>query len=128
MIEFSIIDEADQQFATVLNNRRVTFRVRYNKWSDRWSFDLALDDEWVLYGRRIEMGVDLLAPFDLGLGILFATYTGTDYVDPNRANLPAGLIKLYHTTEEEIEATFPNSTIYNSAVMSFATAVEGSLI
>jgi hypothetical protein len=102
MIEFTIADEADQQFATILNGRRVTMRLRYNVTTDRWSFDLSIDDEPVLHGRRIVTGVDLLAPFDFGLGALFAV--PIDSNNPGRVELPRGSVRLYHATDAEIAA------------------------
>jgi hypothetical protein len=68
----SIIDHPDQQFGTVVSGKRITLRVRYNPVNDRWSLDLSIDDLPVLYGRRIVTGVDLLAPFNIGIGVIFA--------------------------------------------------------
>lgn len=102
MKEFPILDVADQQFGAILNGRRTTIRVRYNVTSDRWSFDLSIDDEPVLHGRRIVTGVDLLAPFDFGIGLIFALATpGNEDVGPDRAAFPAGTVRLYHATEAE---------------------------
>lgn len=105
MTEFEIANEADQQFATILENRRVSFRLRYSETSDRWSLDLSVDDLPVLMGVRIVTGVDLLSPYNLGLGILFALPSAEDDAPPNRTNLPSGVVRLYHTTDEEVEAT-----------------------
>lgn len=102
MIEFNIIDEPKQKFSVLLNRRRVTFTLWYNQTNDRWSFDLALDNAPVLHGRKIVTGVDLLAPYNLGIGVLFA-FSDTDQA-PNRENLPLGIVKIYHTTQEEIDA------------------------
>lgn len=102
MIEFKIINEPKQKFSVLLNRRRVTFTLWYNQSSDRWSFDLALDNEPVLHGRRIVTGVDLLGPYNLGIGIIFA-FSDTGVI-PNRDNLPTGLVKLYHTNQEEVNA------------------------
>jgi hypothetical protein len=103
MIEFTVADEADQQFATVLNNRRVTLRLRYNVTTDRWSFDLSIDDLPVLHGRRIVPGVDLLAPFGFGIGMIFAAAVKPG-AEPNRYDLPAGNVRIFHATEAEVEA------------------------
>lgn len=103
MKEFPIIDAADQQFGAVLNDRRVTLRIRYNPTTDRWSFDLSVDDNPVLFGRRIVTGVDLLRAFNFGIGLIFAVSV-TDNAVPNRANLPAGLVRVYYASEEEYEA------------------------
>lgn len=103
MKEFPITDAADQQFGAVLNDRRVTIRVRYNPTTDRWSFDLSIDDVPVLYGRRIVTGVDLLRAFNFGVGLIFAVaVTGTAV--PNRSSLPAGLVRLYYASTEEAES------------------------
>lgn len=100
---FSIIDAADQQFGTIINGRRVTIRLRYNPTNDRWSFDLSIDDLPVLHGRRIVTGVDLLAPFNLGLGVIFAAEVTPGAV-PDRDALPAGEVRVYNASEAEVAA------------------------
>lgn len=102
MKQFTIIDAADQQFGTILNNRRVTIRLRYNPSSDRWSLDMSIDDLPVLHGKRIVLGVDLLASFDFDVGKIFAIAVTPDAL-PNRGSLPAGLVRLYHISDEEFE-------------------------
>lgn len=101
MIEFAIIDEADQQFGTIINNKRVTIRLRYNVTADRWTFDLSIDDAPVLHGRRIVTGADLVAPFDFGIGAIFA-YAISDRDAPGRAELPAGRVRLFQASADEI--------------------------
>jgi len=98
---FRIIDAADQQFGTIINGRRVTIRLRYNPASERWSFDLAIDDQPVLVGRRIVTGVDLLAPFNFDLGVIVALAV-TPNANPDRRALPAGTVKLFHASEAEL--------------------------
>lgn len=99
---FNIIDASDQQFGTVINNRRVTIRLRYNVTTDRWSFDLSIDDLPVLHGRRVVTGVDLLAAYDFGLGMIFA-YSATGE-QPDRDALPAGTVQLFQANQSELEA------------------------
>lgn len=102
MIEIKVVDEPKQKFSLLLNGRRVTFLLWFSGVTNRWSFDLSLDNGPVIRGRRIVTGVDLLAPFGLGIGVLFAfSETGAE---PTRENLPLGIVKLYHTTQEEIDA------------------------
>lgn len=103
MKQFTVIDAADQQFGTILNNRRVTIRLRYNTTTDRWSMDLSIDDLPVLHGQRIVTGVDLLGNYDLDIGMIFAIATAAGEL-PDRDGLPSGLVRLYHATEEEFEA------------------------
>lgn len=100
---FSILDHADQQFGTLINNQRVTVRLRYNPTSDRWTFDLSIDDQPVLHGRRIVTGVDLLAAFNFDLGMIVALAV-TDGAEPDKSALPAGTVKLLHATAEELAA------------------------
>ena len=102
MIQFSITDHADQKTATIINNKRVSIRFRYNPSIDRWAFDLSVDGEAVLHGRRIVTGSDLIAPFGLGIGRIFA-HSATD-AEPTRDNLINGTVKLHAATEEEISA------------------------
>lgn len=104
MIQIRVLDEPRQKFSVLLNRRRVTFELWYNLTNDRWSMDLAIDGAPVLHGRRIVTGVDLLAPFNLGIGILFAFPEVAGSV-PNRAALPLGTVRLYHTTQEEVDAS-----------------------
>ncbi|KQV83232.1 hypothetical protein [Rhizobium sp. Root1220] len=100
---FNVVDYADQQFGTIINGRRVTIRLRYNGTNDRWSFDLSIDDLPVLTGRRIVTGVDLLKPFNFGLGAIFAVAVTPGAV-PDRAALPAGTVLLFQASDEEVEA------------------------
>lgn len=103
MIVFKIVDVADQQFSAVLNNRRVTIRLRWNLTSGRWSFDMSIDDVPVLHGRRIVTGIDLLAAFNFGIGAIFSL-PAVAGAEPNRDNLPNGNVRLYHATQAEIDA------------------------
>lgn len=102
MIQFDIRNHPDQQFSTIIDNRRVTIRLRYNPSNDRWSFDLSLDDQPVLHGRRIVTGVDLLAPFDLGIGVIFAASLKSGAI-PDRNALPAGTVGLFSASKSEVE-------------------------
>ncbi len=98
---FTISNHPDQIFSAIINNRRVTFRLRYSAVTDRWSFDLSLDDTPVLYGRRIVTGIDLLAPFDFGIGIIAAGGM-TDQAVPDRNTLPSGEVIFFQATEDEV--------------------------
>lgn len=101
MIEFSIIDAADQSFGAIINNQRVSIRLRYNVSADRWTFDLSIDDLPVLHGRRIVAGADLVAPFGLGLGRIYAVPV-TEADVPDRDGLPDGRVRLIHIGEGEL--------------------------
>lgn len=103
MIEFTIIDESDQQFSAVLNGQRVTIRMWYATFNDRWSIDISVDGEPKLHGRKVVAGSDLLEAFDLGIGVVFAH--SEQPLEPGRDELPDGIVKIYHATKEEIDAS-----------------------
>lgn len=106
MIQFKISHNADQKFALVMNNHRVSFRFWYNPTIDRWSFDLARDDIPVLTGRRVVTGVDLIDPFNLDIGKLFAVEVVPNS-KPDREGLPNGSVRLYQVTQGEYDAAIP---------------------
>jgi hypothetical protein len=100
--ELIITDASDQEFTTIVAGRRCTFRVRFNVTTQRWSFDLKIGDTQMLVGRRIVLGVDLLAPFDFAIGsILAIDYEGNGNL-PDRVGLPQRRVRLYHATEDEM--------------------------
>lgn len=103
MKEIILSADPDQRFSVSLNSRRVTFRFRYNVSFDRWTFDLAIDDVPILYGRRVVTGVDLLKPFGLGIGALVARAMTPDAV-PDRQGLPRRSVRLYSVTQADLDA------------------------
>ncbi|CTQ67109.1 phage baseplate plug family protein [Roseibium alexandrii] len=100
MIRIFLTDNPRQQLSVLMGQRRTTLVVWYSDFTKRWSFDLAVDDAPVLTGRRIVAGVDLLKPFDLGLGVLFVDAAE----NPSRNSFIEGTAKLYHATQAEIDA------------------------
>lgn len=100
MKKYRLSDSADQKFSTIISRRRVTLRVRYNHTSERWSFDLALDGDYILHGRRIVLNTDLIGPFDFGIGALFAYSDNRD--SPSRHELVDGRVCIFHATKEEL--------------------------
>lgn len=100
---FEFTTDANQKFAMILNDQRVSFRFWYNSTNDRWSFDLSIDDLPVLYGRRVTLGVDLLAPFSFGIGKLFAVDSVPGAV-PDRLQFPNGSVRLYQISDDELNA------------------------
>ena len=98
---FTITNHPDQEFGTIVNNRRVSIRLRYNAVTDRWSFNLSLDDTPILYGRRIVTGIDLLAAYDFGIGMFFAG-GNTDKANPGRTELHLGEVIFFQADESDI--------------------------
>lgn len=102
--EIPIIDAPSQAFTTTLAGRRCDFVVNYSTSDNRWSFNLDVDGIRVLSGRRIVLGVDLLAPFNLSIGNLIAAPWGDEEVEPGRTELPSGRVRLFHYDPAEVAA------------------------
>lgn len=92
--EIPVIDAPFQTLTTSLAGRAVGMAFAWNETVGRWSFDLSIDGEPVVVGRRIVLGVDLLKPFGLGLGKLVAVDWAGDGSEPGRSELPAGAVRL----------------------------------
>lgn len=101
MQQITLTDQADQSFGIVVGTQRISMRLRYSTVSERWSFDLSVDDVPIIHGRRIVCGADLLAPFGLGIGGLVA-YAVTEGSEPGRQELVDGRVGLFFLTEEEL--------------------------
>lgn len=90
--ELPILSIPSQEFSTVLNGYDCKFKVQYNRWNDRWSFDLTINDELKLSGRRIVTGVDLIGLFNFDIGELWA-FKMNEEAEPDRTQLPDGLVR-----------------------------------
>lgn len=102
MIQFIIKSHPKQRFSVLLNRKRVTLQLWYSLTTDRWSMDVAIDDKPIIHGRRIVTGVDLLAPFNLGIGAIIAFSANNS--KPDRENLPNGMVGLFYANLEEVNA------------------------
>jgi len=103
MIEFQVNEAARQKFSTVIERRRVTIRIQFNHVANRWFFDLALDGDYVLFGRKVVRNVNLIEPFNFGIGVIFA-FSPQDF-EAERDNLANGLVKIYQVDQGELDAT-----------------------
>lgn len=92
--EIPVIDAPRQTLETVLNGRAVGMTLDHSPTTDRWNLAIAVDGVTVLCGRRLVTGVDLLAPFDLGLGGLVVLEIEKG-AKPDRKGLPSGACRLY---------------------------------
>jgi hypothetical protein len=99
LYELPVLDAPDQTFTCSLNGRRCQIRVVYNAWSDRWSFDLWVNDVLVLVGRRIVTGCDLIGAFAFGVGKIVCAAWEAGGLAPDRASLPAGRVRLFHIAD-----------------------------
>lgn len=97
--ELPIIQAPFQRFETSLMAQAVSFTLEFNTFTGRWSFGLEVAGAAVLAGRRLVPGVDLLAPFNLGLGKLFLVDWEANGAEPGRSELPSGKYRLLHLEE-----------------------------
>lgn len=102
MVRFNIIQAPDQKFSAIINGRRITIRLRLNPSIDRWHFDLALDGDYVLHGRRLITNTDLLAPYGFDVGVIFAHSFSN--AAPNKESLYDGAVGIFHANEDELNA------------------------
>lgn len=100
-VKFNMLNQANQKFSAVLNDQRVTFHTLYSNFADRWSMDVAIDDNYVLTGRKILPGVNILKPFNYGIGDVVALGEKSTY-QAARNEIPNGLVNIYHAAIEEI--------------------------
>lgn len=103
MIKFNVTGEPDQQFSAVVDGRRLTLRLWYSTFTERWSLDVSVDGEPVVAGRKIVTGVDLIEPFSLKIGVIFAATSDESGV-VDRDAFTDGTASLYHATESEVNA------------------------
>jgi len=101
MQRLSVIDAPRQSFSAVLNGKRVTIGLAFNVTAGRWMMDLAVNGVEVLRGRRIVTDTDLLFPFDLGIGAIFAADYEGGGAAPDYDALVSGRVRLYQATYEE---------------------------
>jgi hypothetical protein len=94
--ELPVIEAPSQSFSTTLAGKRVAIDLDWNETSGRWYFALSVDDVLKVAGRRIIMGVDLLAPFQLRMGALIAVDWEGRGASPGRQELPSGRVRLMH--------------------------------
>jgi hypothetical protein len=99
LYEMPVLDTPDQTFTCSMNGKRCQIRIVYNVMSQRWSFDLWVNDALVLTGRRIVTGCDLVEAFAFGIGRIVAAAWEGEGLAPDRQNLPAGRVRLFHIAD-----------------------------
>ena len=95
VVEIPVIDAPRQSLSTSLNGVPVVLHLAFNEFAGLWALGVALDGVWRVTGRMMIPGVDLLKPFGLGLGKLALIDMARDGSTPGRAEVPAGLFRLY---------------------------------
>jgi len=107
MQEIKLIDTPKQTFTINLNGNRIIFKFLYNTISDRWTFDMTFDGTLLLSGRKVLKGFNLIGQFveisALNLGLIFCEEVEEQGAEPNRNNIPGGVVRILHVTQEEAD-------------------------
>ena len=104
MREIKLISDRDtgapatSQIFTIpnLGQERLGFHFKYVGLCNRWAFDFFIDDRPVMYGRKVVLETNLLAPYSFGVGALVAYDVEGIGDDPGLNDLIDGSIRLYH--------------------------------
>lgn len=94
--EIDVNGDPGQVFSLVVDGQKISLRLRYNTSSERFSMDLAIDETPRLTGRKVVTNVDLLKPFDLGIGAIFAAAPDGSPVPPTIEAFADRKVRLYH--------------------------------
>lgn len=88
MYELPMNDEPSQEFTCEIGGNSYLFRIQLNVRGDLWTMDVSSsDDEPILQGVALTLGVDLLSNERFTSGLLFLVdYTGKNS-DPTAENL-----------------------------------------
>lgn len=96
-----------ESMSITIAGRRLRLRARYANLTNIWTldvFDNAGDGPVpIVQGVNIVMGADLLAPYLLGIGGLYAEPTADPMTDAGRGEL-GNRIRLIHYTQAELDA------------------------
>jgi hypothetical protein len=96
LYEITVIDAPWQRLDTYLSDTAVALELQWNETANRWSMSLEIEGVMRLQGRRLVPGVDLIAPYNLGIGSLYLVDWDAKGGSPGRDALPAGQFRLIH--------------------------------
>ena len=104
MLDIPFSGAAKENLDINLGGQELTLSVRYASISDSWAMDV-LDRSVnpstpLLTGVRIVVGVDMLAPYALELGSLYAINLTSPGNDPGREDLGSAVRVVYLTEAE----------------------------
>lgn len=96
-----------ESMTIVLSGRKLSLRARYANITNVWTLDIfdvsGLEPVELVRGIAIVMGIDLLRPYPIQIGSIFAEASSDPRVDAGRGEL-GSRVKLVHYTEAEMES------------------------
>ncbi|MEZ4330432.1 MAG: hypothetical protein R3F35_01665 [Myxococcota bacterium] len=107
MIEIPFTGAPKESVDVKIGGRKIEFKAHYANLMNSWTVSLfdrsTTPPTPLVQGVAVVMGVDLLQPYPLGLGSLFALPSADDRRDAGAGELGVR-IKLVHVSKDEVEA------------------------
>jgi len=103
MIEIPLTSEAEQIFTIELNSVVFSFRVIYNTRLGIWSADISSGGNELVNGVALVTGLDIMAPYNIGLTNLYVINIAVNNAEANSSNLGTD-VRLYQLTDEEVSS------------------------
>lgn len=102
IVELPLTSDPSQQFTVQLDRVKYEFFVKFNSRSSVWTFDLAVarTKEVLLQSIPILTGVDLLHPYNLGIGRLIAGDTTGKGLDAKEDDLGTRVKLFWYSPSE----------------------------
>lgn len=101
MIEIPLTSSPEQLFSVTLGGEKYDMRVTINSRTGVWSLSLGQDGETLVDGVALVGGVDVFAPYNIGIENAYVVNLDEPNLDPGRDNLGA-VSKLFILTDEEV--------------------------
>lgn len=112
MQELKLTDAPSQTFETRLEDQRATFTFKFNTVSQRWTFDLLINNQIVLQGRKLILDINVVMPYvHFDIGVLFCTDPERKGNLPDRFNIPGGLVRIFTIPKEELSGVLNDTTV-----------------
>lgn len=99
MIEIPLSSEPEQLFSTFISGVKYSFRVIYGIRSG-WSISIYRGEEVLKEGLALKSGVDLLRPYNFGIGEMYLVNLDNPNQEADSDNLGSS-VKLFIVSEED---------------------------
>lgn len=87
-------------FSIVLNNITYNMTARWNSRAEFWTLDIADENKSMLIANiALKCGLDLLEPFNLNIGNLYATDITKSGLEPSLDNIGTDVLLVYIAPE-----------------------------
>lgn len=102
IVELPLTSDPAQRFTAQLGKTKYLFEVKFNSRSGVWTLDMAVaaSKEQILTSIPIVLGVDLLWPYNLGIGRLIAGDTSSRGRDAAADDLGTRVKVFWYSTDE----------------------------